>query len=120
MMSSGAPSPSSFSLSPPAAPDASAYTFRACHTYNRSWNGTASSARNDFLQHAYEVGIESTLATTYRIIFGALYFAIVFWGAHQFILHGRRRRRCPARRTDGCRHARPRAPGAAGWGGLSP
>jgi hypothetical protein len=92
MMSSGAPSPSSFSLSPPAAPDASAYTFRACHTYNRSWNGTASSARNDFLQHAYEVGIESTLATTYRIIFGALYFAIVFWGAHQFILHGRRRR----------------------------
>ena len=78
--------------SPAFVPDDSAYTFRECHTYNRSWNGTASIARNDFLQRAYEVGIESTLATTYRVGFSILYFSIVIWGAHQYVVHGRRRR----------------------------
>ena len=68
------------------------YTFRNCHTYNLSWNGTRSVTRNDFIQHAYVVGIESPLAISYRFLFAALYFIIVIWCSHQYIRHGRKKR----------------------------
>lgn len=68
------------------------YTYRQCHLYNVSWNGTNSVERNTLLQKAYFVNVESPIGVSYRVLFALLYYGVVLWCSHQYVLHGRRKK----------------------------
>ena len=67
------------------------YTYTQCHTYNISITNHEDIDRynisRDQLQNAYDVAINSSLGTAYRIFFGFMYLFILSWSAWQYLKH---------------------------------